>query len=515
LLAVVFSGLALLLEGRLGLNLADEGFLWEGVEKVRRGLVPCRDFTSYEPGRYYWCLAGTYFFGPGIMAIRISAALFGALGLTCGLYAAARVLQNRLALTALAAVLCLWMIPRWKTFDYAVSLMVLWALTRLAERWDWKNLFVTGLLTGLTAIIGRNHGLYALAASAGLLSLLAWKRMELRCGRTVLAWGAGFAVGWLPLAAFCLCVPGFWDACLDGVRQLIALGQTNLPLPVPWPWRQLPQDLPRSLYLATRASGWAFFLGPVICAVLAVRALRTPGERLQMHALAIAAAFVAPVYLHHAFARAHPLHLAQALAPTLLGFIALSAAFSLRLTRSLTLPALLGFSAVATAYFHPLGQRLVELRNGIRWQSYAVAGERLRLPPYEIAHLKQIRNFVARYCEPGEAILVVTEPTLYPFLGRTCPVANAFPLLPASESSQHRMLADLKRHTVRVALIRDNGVDDRPELRFSRTHALVWEALNRSYQRLPSADVPGGFQAFLATDSDGTAETSSATQLRK
>ena len=75
-----------LLQVRVGLNLADEGFLWYGVQRVLAGEVPVRDFQAYEPGRYYM-LAGwaRMVQSDGIVAMRCGlavvqwAALFPAL----------------------------------------------------------------------------------------------------------------------------------------------------------------------------------------------------------------------------------------------------------------------------------------------------------------------------------------------------------------------------------------------------------------------------------------------------
>ncbi len=37
--------------GRLGLRLADGGFLWYGAVRAALGEIPLRDFQSYDPGR--------------------------------------------------------------------------------------------------------------------------------------------------------------------------------------------------------------------------------------------------------------------------------------------------------------------------------------------------------------------------------------------------------------------------------------------------------------------------------
>src|SRR6266545_4510165 len=79
LLVIIFF----LLQGNVGLDIADEGFLWYGTIRTALGEVPIRDFQAYDPARYYW---GALWFkvigNNGIIALRISEALFQFLGLS-------------------------------------------------------------------------------------------------------------------------------------------------------------------------------------------------------------------------------------------------------------------------------------------------------------------------------------------------------------------------------------------------------------------------------------------------
>ncbi len=91
LLAIVLTGSSFALQGRQGINLADEGYLWYGAQQTAHGKVPLRDFDAYDPGRYYWSAAGMHLFGEGLVALRFSETLFQLLGLWVGLLAASRV----------------------------------------------------------------------------------------------------------------------------------------------------------------------------------------------------------------------------------------------------------------------------------------------------------------------------------------------------------------------------------------------------------------------------------------
>ena len=69
----------------VGLNLADKGYLWYGTLQTVTGGIPIRDFKSYDPGRYLWGAAWGHLTGTGIVGLRVSNALFQAVGFFFGM----------------------------------------------------------------------------------------------------------------------------------------------------------------------------------------------------------------------------------------------------------------------------------------------------------------------------------------------------------------------------------------------------------------------------------------------
>jgi hypothetical protein len=93
-LTVVLSFGWFLIDGNVGINLADEGYLWYGLRALRAGLIPIRDFHAYDPGRYFWVAGWSMFLGQGLVSMRAACVAFQCIGMTCGLLAAYRICQN-------------------------------------------------------------------------------------------------------------------------------------------------------------------------------------------------------------------------------------------------------------------------------------------------------------------------------------------------------------------------------------------------------------------------------------
>ncbi len=226
-------------QGWQGFDLYDEGFLWYGVQRVTAGEVPLRDFQSYDPGRYYWSAAIMTLWGDGgIIALRAAVAAFQVAGLAIALLLISG--RNRrpdiLTISLAAATLSVWMYPRHKLFDITLSIALVAALAFMIRRASPKSCFAAGVVVGFAALFGRNHGVYGVAASIGGIAWLASRENAFRFLACLPAWAAGVAVGYLPMLAMIVFVPGFATAFRESIVFLFELKATNLPLPVPWPW---------------------------------------------------------------------------------------------------------------------------------------------------------------------------------------------------------------------------------------------------------------------------------------
>lgn len=158
LLSIVTVFILFFWQGHKGFNLADEGFLWYGAQRVLAGEVPLRDFMAYDPGRYYWSASLMYLLGNnGIMPLRLAVAMFQIVGLWMGLLSIARTMtsltiENFLFLLITTVTLVLWMFPRHKLFDISLSLFLINALTLLIKQPSTRQYLITGICTGIVAV---------------------------------------------------------------------------------------------------------------------------------------------------------------------------------------------------------------------------------------------------------------------------------------------------------------------------------------------------------------------------
>jgi len=491
------SGLTLAdswLQDRLDLALGDEGYLWDGVLRTAAGDRPVVDFKAYDPGRYYWCALGSRLLGPGLVALRRSTGAFQLLGLWAGLLMLRRVVDSAWLLAAIGLLMLWWMQPRWKRFEHSISIFaVAAAFLLLEDPVAWRS-FLAGVFVGTAAIMGRNHGLYNLAALGGVhLSLL---------GRVALpdlailaaSWAAGIVAGYSPMLWTWVKDGEAFRSYVEGMVLIVLRRRaTNLNLPIPWPWRAPRGERGTPEGLSWCLSGlWFLFLPLYHLGVLVWSpwAPATPGGRL-----AVAASMVGIFYLHHAFSRADPPHICQVMQPFLIGSVALCTV-ALGDAHAAALVLVLAVPAYLTARTHvPAWRAFV---SGVPYTEYVSRGERLRIPVRDAVYVDALRSFVDETLEADEPLFIAPVlPGLYRPLGRRCPAFDTYPIFPATEEGQAQVLADLDAAGVRCALLVDFALDGREELRYRYTHPRVWHFVEREFESVAVPGLPEGHQFYL------------------
>jgi hypothetical protein len=485
LLALGLVACTFVLDSRTDFGLSDEGFLWEGVLKTRLGLVPGRDFMAYDPGRYYWCAACMYFTGWDLVSLRLSITLFQLIGLLAGLLASSRVARTRLTLTFVGILLLCWMTPPWKLFEHSLALLAVYGAVLLIEQPSFCRHLGVGVVLGFVAFFGRNHFAYSLLAFVGIVLLIHVRTDTRHLPRSLSGLFIGVTIGLMPIFGMLLCLSGYLESNLDWLKELARFGSTNLPLPVPWPWRVVTAGQPLLQSVSELGTGCAFILLPVLTLLLLTVAFRTPGPALRQNGLLVAGAFVGFFYLHHAFARADASHLAQGAHPCLLATIAWLLAprhFSCRILGRCGAALLLLLGVAVSSRLHPFLARAIDTAQGLPWVQEEIAGRSYWLRAGQADYVRRVRRFVAQHARPRDGIFIAPfEPGLYPLLGRTAPVTRLYPLFPASAEVQRQMIEELRRHNVRWAIINDAPLDGRDDLRFRHSHPLVWQFLCEQY----------------------------------
>jgi len=509
-LAAVLTGVVFLVQGRIDLNLADEGFLWEGVILTAHGKVPLRDFYSYDPGRYLWAAAWSKLLGEGILALRLSTAIFQAAGLLCGLLAARRVLPRAWQLTLGGILLVVWMEPRHKLFEPALAMAAVYVAVLLIESPTPRRHLLAGVMVGFAGVMGKNHGGYLLLAYAILIAWLHLRRIapaeparlarlsRLSCDTGL--WIGGIVLGALPLLAMMACVPGFFSAYADSVLFFVHQGRTNFPLPVPWPWLGWPGSyagLGWAAVLHKLALGAGFLLLPLTVAVALSFLAVTTRETVHRRALLLAGGTVGAFYLHHAFSRSDAFHLCQSIHPVLLALLGLPAALEaarpdLRRIAAAVLALLLVFlSLFAAVPQAPLYLALTAQGAGDHFVPFRVTGDALRVRQRTANILGELQAKIGSQVPAGEPVLAIPQlPGLYPILGRESPVSDFYPIWPAQGEKDETMLREIREKGVRWVIYSNYTENERPDLQFPSTHPRVWSYLQASFERVDDPLLP-------------------------
>lgn len=484
-------------QGNKGFNLWDEGFLWYGAQRVMLGEVPIRDFMAYDPGRYYWSAGLMSLWGDnGIMALRGAVAIFQTMGLFVGLLLIARTSrkQNIFYLLLSTVTLVVWMFPRHKLFDISLSILLIGVLAFLVQNPTSRRYFFAGLCVGLIAIFGRNHGMYGVVGCLGIITWLSLKRAEgpgLIKGCTF--WAAGVATGFTPILLMALLVQGFAIAFWESIRFLFEVKATNLPLPVPWPWRV---DF-ASVSVGDAIRGvlvGLFFIGIIIFGALSILwVVRQKFQNKPVSPALVAASFLALPYAHFAYSRADVGHLAQGIFPLLVGCLVLFSTQPAKVKWSLALM-LCTASLWVMHVFHP------------GWQCHAskqclnieISHSNLRVDPGTASDVALLRRLAAQYAPDSQSFIATPFwPGAYPLLERKSPMWEIYALFPRSQAFEQAEIERIKAAMPRFAFVLDLPLDGRDELRFRNTHPLIHQYILDNFEPLPDSLNPA-YQIYKA-----------------
>lgn len=485
-------------QGNKGFNLWDEGFLWYGVQRVLLGDVPIRDFMAYDPGRYYWVATLVSLFGDsGIMSVRAAVAAFQALGLFAGVLLIAQTSNHRersspLFLIVAALILAVWMFPRHKLFDLSISIFLVGVLTYLVTNPTPKRYFLTGACVGLIAVFGRNHGVYGVAASVGVIAWLSINGSSFSdFARKVALWGSGLAFGFSPVILMALLIPGFGAAFLDSIQFLFDHKATNLPLPIPWPWTVKVASAAPGLLIRDVLVGM-FFLGLLVFGALSLGwAIHRRIKRKTIPPALVASAFLALPYAHYAFSRADVGHLAHGIFPMLLGCLAVLSTLSARYKWPLAI--LLCISSFWTmAAFHPGWNCAVTYQ----CTPVEVSGSRLEVDAGTANDIAFLRTLDEQYAPNGRQFVVAPFwPGAYALLERESPVWEIFALFPRSASFEEKEIERIEAASPGFIFIFDLALDGRDALRFRNTHPMTYQYVLDNFDPVFHAESPA-YQIF-------------------
>ena len=474
-------------QGHKGYDFTDEGFLWYGVQRVMMGEVPIRDFMAYDPGRYYWSAALMSLFSDnGILALRISIALFQFIGLGTAMFLFLRYARKPGVFATLAALLIfqVWSFPNHNIFDICLSIIPVGVLTYLIEAPSSRRYFLTGAMVGVMAFFGRNHGVYAVMGSCGIMVWLELDRYAPRVGPGLLkgfvTWCLGVVVGYLPMLLMVVLIPRFSQAFWNSILFLFQIKGTNLNLPVPWPW-----TIPFADYSleegVRRALVGIFFILMLLVPMAGIlwSCLHRFKGRVTSPAVT-AAMFMSLPYAHRAFSRADLWHLSQSMFPFFIGLLIMIAK-----RHSWKGNLLMGVLAVMSLFVilpeHPgwdcLGGRCEEVK----------AGDDTIMVRTRIAkQIKTLDHVVNLYAKGGAPFLAVPYwPGAYPLFLSRSPNWELCALWPRNPAFEKAELKRIKAAGPAFVLVNEFATDGREDLLYSHTHPRITAYIHENFTPRP------------------------------
>ena len=495
LLAAIITIAASLLQADIGINLSDGGFLWYGTLRVLEGEVPLADFRSYDPGRYYWSALWTWFLGEGLIDLRRAVSIIQFIGLSAGLLVVSRVIHNRLMLALFGLLMAAWMLPQYKYFESSLTMLGVYVAVYLIEKPTLRRIFITGIFVGLSAFIGRNHGLYMVVGFMTTLIYIHLKISNMPFLNSIGTLAFGILIGYSPMIGMMIFIPGFFDGFWYSLYLLLINETTTIPVQTPWPWLV---DFTSTAWLPAILQvflGVTFLLFIVFVLTAWVYIWFTGSSKISnARILLIASAFIGAVYMHHGFSRADVGHAAGAIHPMLIGLIAsiylVIEKFKLSKVRQAVYQwiciGIIGILLLPPTF---LGNEFFRLKLALegKYVPFRIKDEQLLLRWWVADSLTTVSETMQTYVGDKEEYVLIAPnlPSLYPILGYKSPVWDIYMTLPNTPERQETMIDAMESKNVNWALISTAPPAAAESLTLEHAEPVLWSYLMAHFESIP------------------------------
>lgn len=482
-------------------SLADEGVHWYASQRILFGGVPILDYSSYDPGRYYWTAALMWLFGDSdFFLYRVGAATFQFLGLYVSLLIISYHQKNRKVdifyLMLCSMVLCIWMSTYLLSFNYTVLVCLFFVLIRVVGVPCKQNIFIAGIALGLAAVFGRNLAVYGAFA---YLCALAWthlernEKLETTVFQSIYIGFFGICLGYLPVLCMFLFVSGFPQAFIKSIQLLVDAGSTNIPLRLPMPWhfswgQLVSSDTALSLRESRKLGTGLFFVLNVVAILslaiwLTIKKFR--GERVIP--IVVALTFLLLFSLHYPFSRASLVKIALTTIPVLITTLALVSSFHIFIKCGLAILVLAMSLFTFNTMDHCTSQE--------NCTEIVIRGDVLNTSIRKYRKLERINHIVNAYA-PGEEDSFAVLPAMA-FSNaqwqRESPINSLYAVFPRAKWHQKEEIERIKKN--RPAFIAVQEAEGESPWNYRHTNPLVYEFIKNNFDE-PDAWEPPGYELF-------------------
>ncbi len=486
-ISFILVSISFWLQGNILINLADEGFLWYGTIWTGKGEIPIRDFESYEPGRYYWTSAIARITGNGIMALRISVSIFQFVGLIFGLLTLRRVVHSWWKLFIAGVLLLIWMYPRHKLFVHTIAMMTVYFGVYLIEKPLYVRHLIAGIFVGLSAFFGCNHGLYNFIGFLLLILYIYIKIDRSDYKKKLFFFGAGIIVGYIPMLYMFISIPNFFNCYIKFLMPIISSGNTNITLPVPWPWKVSYMNKVQFF------TGVFFLILPVYYFLSGLYLIKIK-ESIQKSSILISTTLIGFIYMHYAFSRADTGHLTHSIHPFLMGLISLPFLLKNKYLKLISILFLFIVSIMSYYTMYMVSPCYAKASApGDFFVQINICGDNIWMDKSTADIIEAVKRINTDFIH-SEPVFIAPWPGFYPILQKKSPTRRIYFVGKDTKEEQGKMVSDLENKHVNWVILIDFSLDGRDDLRFKNTHFLVWKYIMDKFETVRSEGLPENYQ---------------------